>query len=1170
MGDNAAMQAIRQQMKKGRKNFDAVGVDDLVMLPKVTEEGILDNLRKRYSNKLIYSNIGPVLIAVNPYCDLGISGDDWIQCYKGKFRHELPPHIFALAEETYRMMKGECMNQCVIISGESGAGKTVSAKLIMKYVAAVSGSSQGVEFVKGVILESNPLLEAFGNAKTLRNDNSSRFGKYFEIKFDRRGDPAGGNITNYLLEKSRVVVPQPGERSYHAFYQLLAGADQQMRDSFALWAPENYGYLFRTGTYTVDGINDVQEFQDTCHAMTVMEIPQDTQWRVWQLTASIMHIGNITFSENAKGYADVDMSTLESVANLLDVEAAALQNAILFRLVQSGRGSMYNSPQNVVQATAARDALAKSLYSRQFDYLVGVVNTALEKLGLDSHVCIGVLDIFGFEIFDNNGFEQFCINFVNEKLQQYFIELTLKAEQDEYTQEGITWSPIKFFDNQIVCILIEGAQRQPGIFSIMDDVCATMHAGEDDADRKFLGKLVGAFNSHKHFRGGGNHFQIKHYAGEVNYNVDEFTDKNKDTLFPDIVDCMQTSGNEYIRMLFPEQSGGGAQPGGRGGQKKRPTTAGFKLKNSCGVLMKTLSACEPHYIRCIKPNENKSPSEFDEQRIAHQVKYLGLYENVRVRRAGFAYRAPYARFLGRYKRLCRTTWGMWGDWNGDDRQGCVEILKGLSIEEKHYQMGKTKIFIRYPETLFHLEELVERHDYDMARKIQKAWELWKMSKIALEQRSRVAKIFQGKKERQRDSVSRQFTKDYIFFAQNFGLQDVVTQGEILLFADEVIKLNRRNRPERRDFVLTNKACYLVMRKKKAGEIKYEMTRRTDLSSIQSISLSGLQDNYIILHSSDYDNLFENSRKTEIVANILEQRQVSVNFNNNLTYKIKTGDTRQLNFQHDAGSSKPTLQKTGKSLTVLIAPGLDKNTDSTPKFQMPERKHYETRAAPAKAATSSAPAGGGGGGMGAPRGGAGGAARGGPGRGGPGAGAGGARAGGAAGGPGRGGPGRGGPGAGAGGARGGPGRGGPGRGMGGPGRGGPGAGGGGAARGGPGRGAAGGAARGGGPTRPGAGGAARGGGGPTRPMGGGPTRPGAGGAARGRGGGPAAAAAAAPAAPAQQRCEALYDYEKNQPDELTFKTGNVMVIVSKDAGGAWWECELNGQKGWIPSNYVKTL
>ena len=626
-----------------------------------------------------------------------------------------------------------------------------------------------------------------------------------------------------------------------------------------------------------------------------------------------------------------------------------------------GRGSTYNVPQNVVQATAARDALAKSLYDRLFDYLVAIVNVALEKMGMTHAAVIGVLDIYGFEIFENNGFEQFCINFVNEKLQQYFIELTLKAEQEEYKEEGISWTPIEYFNNKIVCELIEG-KNPPGIFSVLDDVCATMHAGEDDADRKFLGKLVGGFNRHAHFRGGGSQFTIKHYAGDVTYTVDEFSDKNKDTLFPDIVECMQSSANDFIVSLFPEE------PPSQSRQKKRPTTAGFKLKNSCGALMQALSACEPHYIRCIKPNENKSSNEFDSQRIAHQVKYLGLYENVRVRRAGFAFRAPFQRFLNRYKRLCKTTWGMWGDWNGDLKQGCIEILKSLTIEAKHYQLGKTKIFIRYPETLFHLEELVERHDFECAKKVQKAWAFWKMAKKSLEQRSKVAKLFLGKKERQRDSVNRQFLKDYILYDQNFGLQDIVNKGETFLFADEVIRLNRRNQPERRDLVITDKAVYLIMRKKTPEAIKYELTRRTDLSSISSISLSELSDNYIILHSNDYDNFFENNKKTEIVAAILEHRNISVNFSNNLTYKIKTGDTRQLSFQIDGSASKPLLKKSGKSLTVCIASGLDKNTDSTPKFNPQPAKAYSRPAAAASGPSNAGGGGaarGGGGGAGAP-------------------------------------------------------------------------------------------------------------------------------------------------------------------------------------------------------------
>src|SRR3989338_7810054 len=282
-------------MKKTKANFVQMGVEDLVMLPKVTEEAIIENLQKRYMQDLIYTNIGPVLISINPYRNLGIGTPEYVHTYQGKFRHELPPHIFALAEETYRAMKGEGTNQCVIISGESGAGKTEAAKLIMQYISAVSGSSAAVEFIKHVILESNPLLEAFGNAKTLRNNNSSRFGKYFEIKFDRAGDPCGGRITNYLLEKSRVVFQTPGERNFHAFYQLLTGASQAQAQELSLYDAEYFHYVNQSGCYKVDNVDDRQEFADTCNAMQVIGIPAAQQAGVWRTTAAILHIGNIAF-----------------------------------------------------------------------------------------------------------------------------------------------------------------------------------------------------------------------------------------------------------------------------------------------------------------------------------------------------------------------------------------------------------------------------------------------------------------------------------------------------------------------------------------------------------------------------------------------------------------------------------------------------------------------------------------------------------------------------------------------------------------------------------------------------------------------------------------------------------------------------------------------------------
>jgi myosin-1 len=394
------------QDKKTAKNFAQQGVDDMVMLPKVVEDQIIENLNKRYNHDLIYTNIGSVLISVNPFKFIPITGQDYVERYQGKFRHENSPHIFALAEETYRAMKNEGENQCVIISGESGAGKTEASKLIMQYVSAVSGNSEGVEYVKHVILESNPLLEAFGNAKTLRNNNSSRFGKYFEIVFNNYGDPSGGRITNYLLEKSRVVFQTQGERNFHIFYELLNGATDDELQKWQLYDPQHFHYLNQSGCFEVEGVDDAKDFQDVRKAMGIIGLTPAEQDDVLTLVAGILHTGNVAFVEEKSGNAAVyDSQVLELAANMLKVDAQTLQSALLFRVINTGtagsggRMSTYSVPQNVEQANSARDALTKVIYSRMFDYLVGKVNEALAKGNGQHKAHIGVLDIFGFEIF---------------------------------------------------------------------------------------------------------------------------------------------------------------------------------------------------------------------------------------------------------------------------------------------------------------------------------------------------------------------------------------------------------------------------------------------------------------------------------------------------------------------------------------------------------------------------------------------------------------------------------------------------------------------------------------------------------------------------------------------------------------------------------------------------
>eukprot|EP01087_Luapelamoeba_hula_P021080 TRINITY_DN72_c0_g1_i2.p1 TRINITY_DN72_c0_g1~~TRINITY_DN72_c0_g1_i2.p1 ORF type:complete len:745 (-),score=147.61 TRINITY_DN72_c0_g1_i2:1096-3246(-) len=689
------------------------GVDDMVMLSSISNDAILDNLKKRYQVDVIYTYIGHVLIAMNPYKEIpNLYTERTLRDYRGKFRYELPPHVYCLADNMYRNMLSEGEPQCVIISGESGAGKTWTAKQIMAYIAAVSGASGDVMRVKDVILDSNPLLEAFGNAATLRNFNSSRFGKYMEIQFDLKGDPEGGLITNYLLEKSRVVYQQKGERNFHIFYQFLSNPPGRMREDFGLAGPDAFWYTNQSGTYTIPHTDDKKEFADTYEAMKTIGFSEQEMQDIFRLVAAILWIGNIQFKPDQKGQSAVaDQQTVDMVGHLLQVEPSFVTQALLFRTVTTGQGpgghgrtSTYACPQDVDAATYSRDALSKALYSRNFDYIVRRVNDAMYIDDADALI-IGILDIYGFEIFGKNGFEQMCINFVNEKLQQIFIQLTLKAEQEEYHAEGIKWENIDYFNNKVCCDLIEQKQP-PGVMMLLDDVCNFPQG----SDIKFLGKLKEVWGSHAHMACGADEFTIKHYAGDVKYNVEGFCDKNKDMLFKDLVGLAEVTTNQFVASLFPEASEVVSS-------KKKPTTAGFKIKESINELMKALSRCQPHYIRCLKPNADKAPNKFDSELNMHQVKYLGLLENVRIRRAGYAYRQVFDKFFFRYRVVCPKTWPT---WQGDHISGAEAICQHMGWPlGSEFQKGKTKIFIRQPESLFALEELRDRTVFDYANRIQR-------------------------------------------------------------------------------------------------------------------------------------------------------------------------------------------------------------------------------------------------------------------------------------------------------------------------------------------------------------------------------------------------------------------------------------------------------------------
>uniref|UniRef100_A0A4W6CUX4 Myosin IF n=1 Tax=Lates calcarifer TaxID=8187 RepID=A0A4W6CUX4_LATCA len=917
------------------QNVKQSGVDDMVLLSKISEDAIVENLKKRYMDDYIFTYIGPVLISVNPFKQMPYFTDREIELYQGAAQYENPPHIYALTDNMYRNMMIDGENQCVIISGESGAGKTVAAKYIMGYISKVSGGGSKVQHVKDIILQSNPLLEAFGNAKTVRNNNSSRFGKYFEIQFSRGGEPDGGKISNFLLEKSRVVSQNENERNFHIYYQLIEGANAQQKEGLGIMTPDYYYYLNQSGTYKVDGTNDSKDFQETMEAMQVIGIPGEIQAQVLQIIAGILHLGNISFIE-AGNYGQVESTDLLAFpAYLLGIDPNRLQDKLTSRKMDSkwgGKSESINVTLNQEQATYTRDALAKALYARLFDYLVEAINKAIQKP--HEEFSIGVLDIYGFEIFQRNGFEQFCINFVNEKLQQIFIELTLKAEQEEYVQEGIKWTPIEYFNNKIVCDLIENKLNPPGIMSVLDDVCATMHAKGEGADGTLLQKLQAAVGTHEHFNSWNSGFVIHHYAGKVSYDINGFCERNRDVLFPDLIELMQSSEYDFIRSLFPENL--------NTEKKGRPTTASSKIKKQANDLVNTLMKCTPHYIRCIKPNETKRPKDWEESRVRHQVEYLGLRENIRVRRAGFAYRRVFNKFLMRYAILTAETWPC---WRGPEQQGVLHLLRSVNMDTDQYQMGRTKVFVKNPESLFLLEEMRERKFDTFARTIQKAWRRYIARRKYEQMREEASDILYNSKERRKNSINRNFVGDYLGLEQRPELRQFLAKRERVDFADSVTKFDRRFKSIKRDLILTPKGIYLIGREKvkkgpEKGQIKEVLKRKLEFGSISGVSLSTRQDDFFILHEAQYDSLLESNFKTEFLSLLskryedVTKRKLTISFTDRLEFRVKKegwggGGSRMVVFQRGQGD-QAQLKPGGKTLTVTIGDGLPKSSKPTRK------------------------------------------------------------------------------------------------------------------------------------------------------------------------------------------------------------------------------------------------
>ncbi|CAI4921282.1 ATV_HP_G0083250.mRNA.1.CDS.1 [Saccharomyces cerevisiae] len=928
-----------------------VGVSDLTLLSKISDEAINENLKKRFLNATIYTYIGHVLISVNPFRDLGIYTDAVMNEYKGKNRLEVPPHVFAIAESMYYNMKSYNENQCVIISGESGAGKTEAAKRIMQYIAAASSThTESIGKIKDMVLATNPLLESFGCAKTLRNNNSSRHGKYLEIKFNNQFEPCAGNITNYLLEKQRVVSQIKNERNFHIFYQFTKGASDAYRQTFGVQKPEQYVYTAAAGCISAETIDDLQDYQETLKAMRVIGLGQEEQDQIFRMLAAILWIGNVSFIENEEGNAQVrDTSVTDFVAYLLQIDSQLLIKSLVERIMETNhgmkRGSVYHVPLNIVQADAVRDALAKAIYNNLFDWIVSRVNKSLQAFP-GAEKSIGILDIYGFEIFEHNSFEQICINYVNEKLQQIFIQLTLKSEQETYEREKIKWTPIKYFDNKVVCDLIE-ARRPPGIFAAMNDSVATAHADSNAADQAFAQRL-NLFTTNPHFDLRSNKFVIKHYAGDVTYDIDGITDKNKDQLQKDLVELIGTTTNTFLATIFPDTVDRES--------KRRPPTAGDKIIKSANDLVETLSKAQPSYIRTIKPNETKSPNDYDDRQVLHQIKYLGLQENVRIRRAGFAYRQVFEKFVERFYLLsphCSYA----GDytWQGDTLDAVKYILQDSSIPQQEYQLGVTSVFIKTPETLFALEHMRDRYWHNMAARIQRAWRRFlqrridaatKIQRTIRERkegnkyeklRDYGTKVLGGRKERRSMSLLgyRAFMGDYLSCNESKSkgayIKRQVSIKEKVIFSihGEALhtKFGRSAQRLKKTFLLTPTTLYIVGQTLVQNAMTYTQDYKIDVRNIQAVSLTNLQDDWVAIKlasSGQPDPLINTYFKTELITHLKRLNdKIQIKIGSAIEYQKKPGKLHSVKCQ--INESAPKYGDIYKSSTISVRRGNPPNS-----------------------------------------------------------------------------------------------------------------------------------------------------------------------------------------------------------------------------------------------------
>ncbi|KAF4325072.1 hypothetical protein G195_001650 [Phytophthora kernoviae 00238/432] len=693
------------------------GVEDMRLLRFLNEPSILFNLKQRFGASKPYTYTNDIVIALNPYKWIdNLYGDHLHEQYLRKDRDTLPPHVYSTSTAAYKHMKTNEMNQSILVSGESGAGKTETTKIVMNHLASVAGGRKDKTIAK--VIDVNPLLESFGNAKTTRNDNSSRFGKFTQLQFNDRGKLIGAKCETYLLEKSRVVSIAEGERNYHIFYQLLAGLPSRELKEFGLDPECKYQYAGSLSEMQIPGLDDSKWFAGTQKSLSLIGLETPGQKILFKLLAGVLLLGEVSFDKSGESGSRISSgSALSQVAKMFGLPATRIEEALCNRTVIT-RNDSVTVPLDPVEATENRDALAKTIYSKMFDWMVVKINAAISTDESKISGQIGVLDIFGFEDFVQNGFEQFCINYANEKLQQKFTTDVFKTVEDEYVREGLQWDHIQYQDNQGIVEVIEG---KLGIIALMNDHLRQPRGTEEALVNKFRTnhqkKKNGDVNESIDFpKVKRTQFIINHYAGSVAYETVGFMEKHRDTLQKDLLDLIQLSSISFLPELFEDAEitleGSERGSGGRG--KKGPKSLGTQFKTSLSQLMDNIKCTNSHYVRCIKPNSNKSPTEFNKRMIVEQLRSAGVIEAIRITRSGYPSRLTPKELATRYAIMFPPSMH-----SKDVRRTCSVFMTSIGRKSPlEYQMGKTLVYFKNG-VMEELEAMKSDFMYYEARTIQR-------------------------------------------------------------------------------------------------------------------------------------------------------------------------------------------------------------------------------------------------------------------------------------------------------------------------------------------------------------------------------------------------------------------------------------------------------------------